>query len=743
MAKLNNSAVALGLMLVALLVGSLVPSISYASAQSQGSQTVSSQTSDNNQRAPTQNEILKTALSGPVFLNAYWVDQSASQGSSSSSSSSSSSTSTTSTVNRKQVGPGDGAATLAVVLVDRGLSDITAIQGHLTLPYGFMPNGARFGPNVADATFNTLVTAGNTFTLYFDVNVTNKTSVGAYVGSLDVQYSQVLSVGSDFHNQIDVPFQLSGRVILDTAALTHNLTPGVANDVNFQIINRGSAPATGVVVSITGISTSGTSSSGGSSVNINGGNDVRVTNFGARTFSVGTIAPRSNTTLTASLFPSNTAGSSTTSVTLQVTYNDPYGNTQTLNPSLSLFVLPSAPSLISVVGGTNGNVSDNRVVAGSVSNFTLVVSNRGSSPITNAVVSLSSGSSSVQILGETKWTVDSIGAQSNAALSTRIYASPSLIGTPVNFSVTIDYLTSGQSKTEQYTIGTYVDGDINLSTYGLALTYVGAAPSIGGGGGGFGGGGNTNAAGGGAGTPTLTGNILNKGNTVALFTTVQLLQVQDLNGTSLGGRFRQGGFGAGTGQAGQQGSFGAGQDQQPPFGQQGRAFGGQNSTQAPGGRGFGGGRGSQALQPQYLGDVTADSPMPFSITLDNLRNTTAAPLRVTLLITYSDGLRNPHQMTVTQVVFPQSSGLEFRNRGAAGPFAFFGPYSDYAIPIIIGIIAVIAAVIAFVVIRRRKAKARRLRAAANSTGGEGNIEDILQEPGSEKGSSTRKDSRLK
>src|SRR5262249_30247964 len=134
-------------------------------------------------------------------------------------------------------------------------------------------------------------------------------------------------------------------------------------------------------------------------------------------------------------------------------------------------------------GATNGNATDNRVVAGKVSEFTLLVSNRGSSPITNAVVSLSSGSANVQILGDTKWTIDSISGQSSVQLPTRIYAAPSLIGTPANFSVTIDYLTSGQSKTETYTIGTYVDGDINLSTYGLAVSNVG-------------------------GTPTLTGNIL-------------------------------------------------------------------------------------------------------------------------------------------------------------------------------------------------------------------------------------------
>src|SRR5262249_30989889 len=152
----------------------------------------------------------------------------------------------------------------------------------------------------------------------FDVFVTNDTNVGPYVSGLDVEYSQVLAAGSASHSQINVPFQLSGRVILDTLAVTHNLTPGVANDAQFQIINRGSAAATGVVVTITGISTSGTSNSGSGVTISNSGSDVRVTNFGARTFHVGTIPPNSNVPLTASLFPGNNAGSSTTTVSLQI-----------------------------------------------------------------------------------------------------------------------------------------------------------------------------------------------------------------------------------------------------------------------------------------------------------------------------------------------------------------------------------------------------------------------------------------
>ncbi|HZA69492.1 MAG TPA: hypothetical protein VE548_07305, partial [Nitrososphaeraceae archaeon] len=63
----------------------------------------------------------------PSFLEAYWTDNSESISSSSSSSSNNNSL-------KKEVGPGEGASTLAVVLVNKGRSEITALTGYLTLP---------------------------------------------------------------------------------------------------------------------------------------------------------------------------------------------------------------------------------------------------------------------------------------------------------------------------------------------------------------------------------------------------------------------------------------------------------------------------------------------------------------------------------------------------------------------------------------------------------------------------------
>src|ERR671925_248533 len=67
----------------------------------------------------------------PAFQDSYWTDDNTI---------STSNTSTNDPV-KKEVGPGEGAATLAVVLVNKARSDITAVKGYLSLPRDFKAIG--------------------------------------------------------------------------------------------------------------------------------------------------------------------------------------------------------------------------------------------------------------------------------------------------------------------------------------------------------------------------------------------------------------------------------------------------------------------------------------------------------------------------------------------------------------------------------------------------------------------------
>jgi hypothetical protein len=135
------------------------------------------------QPAPTTGESLTDR--SPSFLEAYWTDNSESTSSLSTSGSNNNSI-------KEEVGPGEGASTLAVVLVNKGRSEITALTGYLTLP----PSGFRAieGESLANSTgisvasHDSIVKPGETFTLHFTIEILDNAKVGAYTGSLKLVY---------------------------------------------------------------------------------------------------------------------------------------------------------------------------------------------------------------------------------------------------------------------------------------------------------------------------------------------------------------------------------------------------------------------------------------------------------------------------------------------------------------------------------------------------------------------------
>src|SRR6476620_2017938 len=121
---------------------------------------------------------------GPAFLDAYWTNYL-----------STSSTSNNNTL-KKEVGPGDGTSTLAVVLVNKGRSDITGVTGFLNLPRGFVSiPGKNNGTFQSVASANSIVKTGDTFVLYFDMNVLKQAEVGGYNTSLVLKYTKINQLG--------------------------------------------------------------------------------------------------------------------------------------------------------------------------------------------------------------------------------------------------------------------------------------------------------------------------------------------------------------------------------------------------------------------------------------------------------------------------------------------------------------------------------------------------------------------
>ncbi|MGB8450081.1 MAG: hypothetical protein WCE25_10210, partial [Nitrososphaeraceae archaeon] len=143
-----------------------------------------------------------------------------------------------------------------------------------------------------------------------------------------------------------------------------------------------------------------------------------------------------------------------------------------------------------------------QITAGKIQNlsFRIDLSNRNPGiinylqSITDIAVFVSSQSSAVKIIGPTTWSLSRLDSNSSHLISTKVYASPSTIGNPVFFTVTVQYIKNGQElKTDSFDIGAVVTGDIKIEPNNLGIRYIGD-------------------------TPNLVGNLLNKGNSGALFT---------------------------------------------------------------------------------------------------------------------------------------------------------------------------------------------------------------------------------
>ena len=641
------------------------------------------------QTSPTTSDLLTDR--SPSFLEAYWTDNSESTPSSSSSTSSNNNNSI-----KNEVGPGEGASTLAVVLVNKGRSEITALTGYLTLPSsGFRAiEGENLvnSSNISVASHDSIVKPGETFTLHFTIDVLNNAKVGAYSGLLKLVYSKVLEVGQ-ISAPMAVPFRITGKVILDAVSSTQNLVAGSPNDLRILIRNEGSADANGVIATVTDV-TDGTTTatpavsnnknnndndeSNGESIRNNSDSDNNVTassstdeattsedgqeadseasiiSLRTTTFNVGNIPAGGSAFITPTVYPSYSSGGTIQNLNLEISYNDAYGTKITTDKSIGIVISPNPPeSVLSIspiniintsnlgnAGSANSEANIDReedtilLKAGKIEEVTFLVSNNGDTPLKDVVLSLDSSLDSVKILGDSRWTFSSMDASSKQELSTQVFAAENVIATPIEFTVDTEYISGGQSKMDSLSIGAYVDGEIRIKAYDLALNDIG-------------------------GTPNLVGNLLNQGNTIALFTTVEMIN---------------------TGQANTSTSSSSTTTEQPP---------------RPLVRNF--------PPQQYLGDLSENSPLPFSIPLNIDKGTPRDIYPISIRVTYTDNLRNTHELILNGTVnyTPKSTDSTAELGGILGS----GELSFIIIPVVI-ILAIIS-ILAIVVRRRRKGEKRK------------------------------------
>ena len=348
-----------------------------------------------------------------------------------------------------EVGPGEGSSTLAIVLVNKARQDITGVKGVLTLPDGFeaagivaeqtQNNGANTtGSQFATASIKSIVKAGDVFTLYFDVNTLDTAKIGQFSTSLKLVYSKILEVGN-IETDIPVQFRLPGKVTLDSSILsTRTLIPGTINNVPISIRNIGSTSANSVTVSLNGISSGNTTLS--NSLSGSSEQPTSSVTLGSATFDVGSIPSNGSKIINTIIYPSFDAGGKVQNLNLQMSYGDAYGNSKRVSSLIGLVVAPKPPeSVISL--SINNNISsssmrpdindtvnengvENAVIitAGQIQDLDFVISNNSSTPVSSLVITLKSPSDSVKIIGNSKWTLNSVHARAVQAFSTKVFA---------------------------------------------------------------------------------------------------------------------------------------------------------------------------------------------------------------------------------------------------------------------------------------------------------------------------------
>src|ERR671925_444442 len=307
---------------------------------------------------------------GPVrfaFVDSFWTDYTSLGGVIASTSSESTTAQPLPPAIKQEVEPGEGEAVLAVVLRNRGFADATSISGSLDLPSGFraLVTPEDVDSDTALASYNGIVEAGQTFTLYFRVEITEDAQVGReYTGELRVRYFKVAEQEDEETRSttLDIPFRLSGKVILSAVLMTPSntstqgiksnlsrivsVTPGIVNPLNIGIINNGSAIATGVLVNVLTSNTvssstaqSGEVSSGsvdnsnntaGSTTSVqqspSSSSSATMAFVGLPTFNIGPINANEKKEIVPLIFPANTAAGTFTTLNIQISYNDAYGN---------------------------------------------------------------------------------------------------------------------------------------------------------------------------------------------------------------------------------------------------------------------------------------------------------------------------------------------------------------------------------------------------------------------------------
>ena len=638
----------------------------------------------------------------PGFQDSYWTDKTIAAGNDSNK------------LEEKEVGPGEGIATLAIVLVNKAQTDISAIKGYLSLPDEFeavkhenitknmTSTNNNDLSNIAIASYDSIVKPGQEFTLYFDIYIKNDAKVGSYYKYLDLVYSKVLTAGDIVVKDIPISYRIPGKELLDLDTKNQFLTPAKTNKVDINIINKGSAVANNAIITISNdadnaeesLASVSESSSGQSvqqrnSTTANASNTTlsssasddqtedkitssSITTFGTLKYDVGNIDPGEMVSINPLIYSSSNAAETLQNLDIQISYGNSIGNRETIDYNLGLVVNaePTESNFNVYVGDDkadtnmdsaqndlNNKISNNSMItAGSIEDMIFAIKKSSSqSAIQDVVISLQPSSESVKILGPSRWSFDTI--IKDILLNTTLFASEELIGKPVQLNFNLDYLLDGIAKSEKLDVGLYVDGNITVRAYDFEINIIGDEPN-------------------------LVANLLNEGNTEAFFTTAKMIPSSPMKTSNLTSTLNKYDDNDSSTRENLV-------EEYPPL--------------------------------QYLGDLAENSPLPVSIPLKIPNNTRPGNYPVFMEISYKDNLRNGHNLIVNGTVnYTPQIGNSSNDTGLIFGFIY---------PIILFVMLIVIGIVLYFVIRRfrKKKKNKVIESSADYSDSENDLDSVLRD----------------
>jgi hypothetical protein len=273
---------------------------------------------------------------------------------------------------RLEVEPGDGTVALAVVLGNAHNLDIGGISGNLWLPIGLKAPGKPIG-QPAFIGFPSTVETGGTFALLFPVEVLKDAKIGTHYATLELTFA-VAKTSQVKKETLNVPFRVTGKSILNIKPMDEVLTAGIPSALKIAIVNNGTAPVSGAILTLTSFVTSST---------------AELVSLGSNTFNIGMIEPNEVRIVEPVLYADPILANTMQNVKVQLAYYDVWGIRKTLDTSLRVVINPADAANFSKLGYSNielleYNFDPQLVFPGDKPvTVQILFQNRGSSPINN------------------------------------------------------------------------------------------------------------------------------------------------------------------------------------------------------------------------------------------------------------------------------------------------------------------------------------------------------------------------